>query len=108
LERALDYDAPGIFNTGQGAQFTSTDFTGRLQEAGIRVSMNGRGRAVDNIFVERLWRTVKYENIYPRDYADGAAVYAGLDVYFRYYNAERWHQALDDLTPSEVYYAKAA
>jgi len=108
LEQALAHGTPGIFNTDQGAQFTSTDFTGRLEEAGVRISMNGRGRAVDNIFVERLWRTVKYENIYPRDYADGTVARFGLDVYFRYYNTKRWHQSLDNRTPATIYCVKAA
>lgn len=108
LERALDRGPPGIFNTDQGSQFTSEDFTGRLQRAKIRISMDGRGRATDNIFIERLWRSVKYEDIYLRDYADGTEARRGLEQYFRFYNTERRHQALGNRTPIEVHAAKAA
>ena len=105
LERALKGSVPDIFNTDQGAQFTSADFTGRLEQAGIRVSMDGRGRATDNIFVERLWWSVKYEEVYLHDYADGTAARAGLGRYFRLYNTRRRHQALGRRTPAEVYCA---
>jgi len=108
LERALKRGLPGIFNTDQGAQFTSEDFTDRLEQAAIRISMDGRGRVTDNIFIERLWRSVKYEDIYLRDYADGTATRQGLERYFRFYNTERRHQALGNRTPSEVHAAKAA
>lgn len=108
LEGALARSVPGIFNTDQGAQFTSADFTGRLERAGIRVSMDGRGRATDNIFIERLWWSVKYEEVYLRDYADGTAAHTGLDRYFRMYNTERRHQALGKRTPAEVYFDGAA
>ena len=103
LERALRTDRPRIFNTDQGAQFTSEEFTGTLTRAGIQISMDGRGRALDNVFVERLWRSVKYEEVYLRDYADGHEVQNGLHRYFRFYNTERRHQALDYRTPAEVH-----
>jgi len=103
LEKALRRGSPEIFNTDQGAQFTSEVFTQRLLSAGIRVSMDGKGRALDNIFVERLWRTVKYEEIYPGDYADGVAARHGLGRYFAFYNDRRRHQALGRRTPAEVY-----
>lgn len=105
LERALRRATPGIFNTDQGAQFTSADFTGCLEAAGTKVSMDGRGRATDNIFIERLWWSVKYEEVYPGDYADGWAAHKGLDRYLRLYNTRRRHQALKGRTPAEVYCA---
>ena len=105
LDRALCQSQPAIFNTDQGAQFTSAEFTGALTAAGIRISMDGRGRALDNVFVERLWRTVKYEEIYLRDYADGREAHARLDSYFHFYDAERRHAALDRQTPATVYFA---
>ena len=107
LERALELSCPGIFNTDQGSQFTADAFTGRLLSAEIQISMDGRGRALDNVFVERLWRTVKYEEVYLRDYADGADAYDGLERYFGFYNHERPHQSLDKRTPAQVYYARA-
>ena len=100
LNRALKQARPGIFNTDQGSQFTSEEFTGRLLKAGVRISMDGRGRALDNVFIERLWRSVKYEDIYLRDYADGHALHAGLTRYFRFYNHARPHSALEDQTPA--------
>jgi len=103
LERALRAGAPEIFNTDQGSQFTSEEFTGRLRAAGIAISMDGRGRALDNVFVERLWRTVKYEEVYLRDYTDLADAMAHLTRYFRFYNRERLHQALGYRTPEQVY-----
>ena len=105
LEQALQVNTPDIFNTDQGVQFTSEAFTGALQEKLIRISMDGRGRALDNIFVERLWRTVKYENIYLNDYATVMALRNGLQHYFTFYNQERVHQSLNYLTPAEVYSA---
>jgi putative transposase len=108
LERALERGVPGIFNTDQGSQFTSEDFTGRLEETDVRISMDGRGRVTDNIFIERLWRSVKYEDIYLRDYADGPEARRGLDRYFRFYNTERPHSALGNRTPEEVHVTKAA
>jgi len=103
LERALSTGLPGIFNTDQGSQFTSEDFSGRLETAGVRISMDGRGRVMDNIFIERLWRSVKYEEVYIHDYADGRAARHGLGRYLRFYNTERPHQALGYRTPAEVY-----
>jgi putative transposase len=103
LERALVGGQPEVFNTDQGSQFTSLAFTGRLEQAGVRVSMDGRGRALDNVFVERLWRTVKYEDVYLKDYETVPAAVAGLREYFRFYNEERLHQALGYRTPQVVY-----
>lgn len=100
LKRALKKARPNIFNTDQGRQFTSEEFTGTLMKADVRISMDGRGRALDNVFVERLWRSVKYEDIYLRDYPDGHALHAGLARYFRFYNHERPHSALDNCTPA--------
>jgi putative transposase len=107
LEQALQFGArPEIFNSDQGAQFTSQAFTGRLRAEDIRISMDGRGRALDNIFVERLWRTVKYEEVYLKDYGSVPSARANLDAYFRFYNEERLHQALDYQTPAAVYGAE--
>lgn len=103
LEEALERGRPEIFNTDQGAQFTSRDFTSRLEDASVAISMDGRGRALDNVFIERLWRTVKYEEIYLKEYATGADCYEGLKSYFRYYGHERRHQSLNRRTPWEVY-----
>jgi len=104
LDEALAcYAAPEIFNTDQGSQFTSAAFTGRLEAAGIAVSMDGRKRALDNVFVERLWRSVKYEDIYLKDYATADELIQGLGHYFMFYDHERVHQALDYRTPWEVY-----
>lgn len=108
LLEALTKGTPEMFNTDQGSQYTSMEFINILLEAGILVSMDGRGRAIDNVFVERLWRTVKYENIYLRDYCDGTALYVGLCAYFNFYNAERGHSALKYRTPFEVYFGRAA
>src|SRR5262249_41951117 len=94
LEEALTQAQPEIFNTDQGAQFTSQAFTSRLEVAGIRISWDGRGRALDNVFVERLWRSVKYEEIFLHDYETVADAQSGLGRYFRFYNHERLHQAL--------------
>lgn len=103
LEQALEYGTPEFFNTDQGAQFTANAFTDRLIEANIKISMDGRGRYVDNIFIERLWRSVKYENIYLHDYETGIDLVAGLAGYFDFYNHERFHQSLDYQTPAQVY-----
>jgi putative transposase len=103
LDEALSVGRPEIFNTDQGVQFTSLAFTGRLIECGVAVSMDGRGRALDNVFVERLWRSVKYENVYLHDYETPREVESGLASYFEFYNDERPHQALDYRTPSVVY-----
>ena len=105
LEEALGGDKmPEIFNTDQGSQFTSKAFTDSLLKKGIRVSMDGRGRAFDNIFTERLWRTVKYEEVYLFDYVDGFEAVERLGKYFRFYNQERPHQSLEYRTPAEVYF----
>jgi len=107
LQRALaQHGTPGIFNTDQGAQFTSEAFTGALQRAQVQISMDGRGRALDNVFVERLWRSVKYEDVYPRDYRNGTVMHQGLCRYFRFYNTQRRHQALERRTPAAVYFGK--
>ena len=103
LEQALTQAQPEIFNTDQGTQFTSLTFTGRLAEAGIRISWDGRGRALDNVFVERLWRSVKYEEIFLNDYETVSDASTGLGRYFRFYNHERLHQALGYRTPAQVY-----
>jgi putative transposase len=105
LQHALRQGQPEIFNTDQGVQFTAHEFTHTLEATGIRVSRDGRGRALDNIFVERLWRSVKYEDVYLRDYLTVPALEAGLGSYFRFYNQERPHQSLDYRTPVEVHFA---
>jgi putative transposase len=104
LDQALRGGQPEIFNTDQGAQFTSRAFTERLEKGGVRISMDGRGRALDNVFVERLWRTVKYEEVYLRDYKTVWDARHGLGRYFGFYNEERLHQALGYRTPAAVYY----
>jgi putative transposase len=104
LEEALEHGKPEIFNTDQGCQFTSESFTSRLKEAGIKISMDGRGRVFDNIMIERLWRTLKYQDIYIRDYQTVMDLNAGLDTYFQFYNNERPHQSLEDKTPAMVYF----
>jgi len=103
LDRALRRGKPAIFNTDQGSQFTSEQFTRHLREAQIRISMDGKGRAFDNIFVERLWRSVKYEEVYLKNYRDVPSCIEGLRDYFRFYNNERPHQALGYKTPLQVY-----
>jgi len=102
-EEALNTSKPDIFNTDQGVQFTSKDFTKQLLGKQIRISMDGRGRVFDNIFIERLWRTVKYNNIYVHEYQTVGDARAGLREYFDLYNTERLHQSLDYKTPWEVY-----
>jgi putative transposase len=104
LEEALRLGRPEVFNTDQGVQFTAQAWTGRLESAGVAVSMDGRGRCLDNVFVERLWRTVKYENIYLWRYETVPQLQQGLESYFPYYNEERLHQALDYRTPAGVYH----
>ena len=103
LEQSLEQAKPEIFNTDQGSQFTSLEFTGRLEQAEIRISMDGRGRALDNVFVERLWRTVKYEEVYLKGYQTVPEARNSLDCYFRFYNHQRLHQALDYRTPQQIY-----
>lgn len=104
LEAALEkHEAPEIFNSDQGVQFTSADFITVLELRAIRISMDGKGRAIDNVFIERLWRSVKYEEVYLADYQSGEETYRGLYRYLRFYNLERRHQALGYRTPHEVY-----
>lgn len=105
LEWALAHGRPEIFNSDQGSQFTSSTFTERLLQRGVRISMDGRGRVLDNIFVERLWRTVKYEEVYLKDYRNVGEAVAGLRDYFQFYNRERLHQSLGYRTPEAVYTA---
>lgn len=102
LRQALRQGTPEIFNTDQGSQFTSEDFIRPLRDAGIQISMDGRGRVFDNIFVERLWRSVKVEEVYLRDYQTVAEAVLGLGRYFEFYNQERLHEALGYRTPAEV------
>lgn len=97
---------PEIFNTDQGSQFTSRKFTQVLKDRQVAISMDGRGRALDNVFIERLWRSVKYEDIYLRSYANGLELYDGLEKYFYFYNDHRKHQSLDNKTPSEAFKTK--
>ena len=104
LEDALrTHGKPEIFNSDQGSQFTSAAFTAVLQREGIAISMDGRGRAIDNIFVERLWRNVKYEDVYLKGYATMGELMVGLSRYFASYNGERPHQSLGNKTPDVVY-----
>ena len=106
LQEALENARPEIFNSDQGIQFTSQEFTNILLNDGIKISMDGRGRVYDNIFVERLWRTVKYEEVYLHDYRTVPESSSLLSSYFHFYNTERLHEALGYLTPYEVYYDK--
>ncbi len=103
LDDALLTGHPEVFNTDQGSQFTSDDFTGKVLAAGSQMSMDGRGRCLDNVWIERLWRSVKYEDIYIHDYQTLPAVRRGLATYFDFYNHRRRHQSLDYRTPAEVY-----
>lgn len=107
LDWALQSGQPDIFNTDQGSQFTSEAFTSRLETQGIDISMDGRGRVSDNIFIERLWRTVKYEEVYLKDYLDVLEAVCNLKSYFVFYNHERLHQALGYQTPAAIYFGKA-
>lgn len=105
LQDAIRYHGcPEIFNTDQGSQFTSEDFTGELEDHGIKISMDGRGRFQDNIFIERLWWTVKHHYVYLRTFDNGTDLRNGLQHWFEYYNQERFHQSLDGLTPDEIYF----
>ena len=108
LEEALGKETPEVFNTDQGSQFTGEAFTGLLKSHGVRISMDGKGRYADNIFIERLWRTVKYEEVYLKAYSGGREAKAGLDAYFHFYNYQRPHQALGYRTPAEVSYGDLA
>jgi putative transposase len=103
LDEALSRGRPEVFNTDQGVQFTAEAFTGRLESAGVAVSMDGRGRALDNVFVERLWRSVKYEDVYIRGYKEVPDLQSGLGRYFTFYNQARPHQSLGYRTPAAVY-----
>ena len=103
LRQTLRRGQPEIFNTDQGSQFTSPEFTGILEQRNVRISMDGRGRALDNIFIERLWRTVKYEEVYLKDYESPRIATHSLGQYFRFYNEERLHQSLGYRTPASVY-----
>lgn len=103
LKKALKTSKSEIFNTDQGVQFTCSEFTGLLKDSGIKISMDGRGRVFDNIFIERLWRSVKYEEVYLNEYEIVKDAKNGFTRYFQFYNNERPHQSLDDLTPDEVY-----
>jgi putative transposase len=103
LQEALSKGRPEIFNSDQGSQFTSDDFVDVLKKKDIRISMDGRGRAFDNIMIERLWRSVKYEEVYLKDYQTVRDAYAGLSWYFNFYNNERFHMSLGDETPASIY-----
>lgn len=105
LEEALRKGRPDIFNTDQGTQFTGKAFTGLLEQYGIRISMDGKGSYRDNLFIERLWRTVKYEEVYLKAYPDGRTARIGIGDYFRFYNTQRPHQALGYKTPAEEYFS---
>jgi putative transposase len=102
------YGKPDIFNTDQGVQYTGKAFTGMLKDNGIKISMDGKGRWMDNVFIERLWRSVKYEEIYIKEYSSVTELVQSLKQYFNFYNFERTHQALDGKTPAELYFGTAA
>ena len=106
LRQALQQGQPAIFNTDQGVQFTAHDFTGCLETQGVHISMDGRGRALDNIFIERLWRSMKYEDVYLKDYATVPELDTGLASYFQFYNYQRPHQSLAYRTPAEIYFSE--
>ena len=109
LEEALSrYGKPEIFNTDQGSQFTSYEFTQALKDAGVRISMDGRGRWMDNVFIERLWRSLKYECVYLNEFESGSQAREGIGRWMTYYNEDRPHSALGDLTPSEAYHQELA
>jgi putative transposase len=109
LEEALGkFGAPEIFNTDQGSQFTSEEWIKVLEDAGVAISMDGKGRWIDNVFIERLWRSVKYEEVYLHGYTNGTEARASLTTYFSFYNARRSHQALEYRTPDEVYFEALA
>ena len=103
LEAAFRFGQPEIWNSDQGAQFTAADFLAPLKQRGITISMDGRGRALDNVFIERLWRSLKYELIYPGDFANGQDLFAALENYFHFYNHRRPHQALGYRTPADLF-----
>ncbi|MCP4180579.1 MAG: DDE-type integrase/transposase/recombinase [bacterium] len=103
-EAMCKYGKPEIFNTDQGSQYTSKDFTDILKNNDIQISMDGKGRALDNIYIERLWRSLKYENIFISEYCSMKEFKKGIDKYFRFYNCERFHQSLDYNTPNDIYF----
>ena len=106
VQRAFDaHGVPEIFNTDQGCQFTSAEFTQPLLALGVKLSMDGKGRCLDNVFIERLWRSVKYEEVYLKSYRSLVDAHAQLDTYFRFYNERRPHSSLDEATPAEIYHA---
>ena len=108
LEEAIRrHGVPGIFNTDQGAQFTSFEFTSVLKEAGVRISMDGRGRWMDNVMIERLWRSMKYECVYLNAFETGSELRRGLGNWIGFYNTRRPHSSLDSRTPDEAYYKLA-
>jgi putative transposase len=109
LEEAMrKYGRPEIFNTDQGSQFTSEDWIAPLKAAGVAISMDGKGRWIDNVFIERLWRSVKYEEVYLRAYASGTEARESLKIYFRFYNGRRLHENLNYATPDEAYFGQLA
>lgn len=108
LHKALRIATPEIFNSDQGSQFTCIDFVSILQQHSIAISMDGKGRALDNVFTERLWRTVKYEEIYLHDYESGKEAYQRLQTYFQFYNLKRRHSSLGKKTPAEVYFSSTS
>lgn len=103
LDAAFGFGQPEIWNSDQGSQFTAADFLAPLKQRGISISMDGRGRALDNVFIERLWRSLKYELIYPGDFQNGGELYLALDRYFHFYNHQRPHQALGYRTPADLF-----
>ena len=104
LKEAINqHGKPDIFNTDQGVQFTCQEFIEVLQNNEIKISMDGKGRAIDNIFIERLWRSIKYENVYLHAYTDGLALYQGLKKYFEFYNYQRVHQGIEYRIPSQLF-----
>jgi putative transposase len=107
LDAAFRFGQPEIWNSDQGSQFTSADFLAPLKKRGIAISMDGRGRAIDNVFIERLWRSLKYELIYPGDFAAGSDLFPALEDYFHFYNYQRPHQALGYQTPADLFPHKA-
>jgi putative transposase len=104
VKRAFEEAVPEIFNSDQGSHFTSAAYIELLEESGAQISMDGKGRALDNIFTERLWRTIKYEEIYLHEYGSEKAVRRGLENYLEFYNHRRLHQSLNYQTPAEVYF----
>ena len=103
-EAICKYGKPDIFNTDQGSQYTSIEFTDRLKNNNIKISMDGKGRALDNIYIERLWRSLKYENIFLNEYNSMKGLKKGINKYFEFYNSERFHQSLDYSTPNNIYF----